>query len=169
MEILCLLSALPVYQAAKYSDSIWDWFTTELKRELSCTTWNPDKQCIEEQDSGDEDLLKNIYGAEELADWEEVDSLNVPDEPTNQISLDLSLLFNPNPTFHTGVFDENASLPTMKTATSNATNLARQLPNDIDLTQDDTSNITGLTTASDSSPAPHGASSQRAGVSVNNG
>ena len=129
--------------------------------------WNSEKQCLEEHDSGEENLLSNIYGADELADWEEVDSLNVPEETSSPMSIDLSLLFNSTPTFHAGGYDENASLPTMKTATSNATNLASQFPPDIDLTQDDTSNITGLTSSSGSVP-PKGTSSQGAGVASDN-
>ena len=70
-----------------------------------------------------------------------------------------------------GGIDENASLNTMKTGTSNATGLAAKLasdlPDDVDVTKDDSTTVASSLT-NGSSPTS-GASSQRAGVYSDHG
>ena len=95
-------------------------------------------------------------------------SLNVPDDPS-AITMDLSLLFNMAPQCGGGEgFGDNASMNTMKTGTSNATGAAAAArPDEIDVSEDDCPTATSSLT--NGSAPPSGASSQEAGVSVDNG
>ena len=171
VEALRLLSALPVFLEAKYNSQIWTWFTHDLKIELEHTRWDPERQCLEELGQDEDNLLASLYGNDVLADWEEVDSLNVPEDPTSSVALDLSLLFNMAPRAGGEGFDENASLNTMKTGTSNATGLAAKLasdlPDDVDVTKDDSTTVASSLT--NGSAPTSGASSQGAGVPSDHG
>ena len=173
VEALRLLSALPVFLEAKYNSQIWTWFTHDLQIELGNTRWDPLKKCLEE-DGGDEDnLMASLYGTETLADWEEVDSLNVPEDPTESVTMDLSLLFNMAPRPVSEGYDDNLSLATMQTGTSDATGIAAAAPPDkpppdgIDVSTDDSTTVASSLT--NGSAPPSGASSQEAGVSIANG
>ena len=110
-----------------------------------------------------------MYGEERaLEDWEEVASINMPEDPIT-VSIDLSLLFN---MAQRGVggegFDDNASLNTMKTGTSNATGAAAEAPpDDISVSEEDC--LTATSTLTNGSAPPTGASSPGAGVPLDNG
>ena len=98
--------------------------------------------------------MTNLYGNEALADWEEVDSLNVPEAPSSAVTVDLSLLFNMAPRPVCEGYDDNRSLDTMKTGTSNATNFAAQLPPDnVDVSKDDSSTQASSLTSGSAPPA----------------
>ena len=168
-EVLRLLSALPVVLSAQYGSKIWTWFSADLKLELSHTAWNPDKQCLEETFTDDDNLLTNIYGNDTLADWEEVDSLNAPEETTTPMSMDLSLLFHETQAL-CDPYDDNRSLDSMKTGTTNATLVATANPLDAVFPADDTTTVeSSITTSEPSESASPEASSQRAGVSDDHG
>ena len=165
-----LLSALPVVLAAQYGSKIWTWFSADLKLELSNTVWNPDKNCLEETYVDDDNLLANIYGNDTLADWEEVDSLNAPEEMAAPMAMDLSLLFHEAPRALCEPFDDNRSLDSMKTGTTNATLVATANPLETVFPVDDTTTVeSSITTSDPSDSASPEASSQRAGVSDDHG
>ena len=117
--------------------------------------------------------MASLYGTETLADWEEVDSLNVPEDPTESVTMDLSLLFNMVPRSVSEGYDDNLSLATMQTGTSDATGIAAAAPPDkpppdgIDVSTDDSTTVASSLT--NGSAPPSGASSQGAGVSIANG
>jgi len=141
--------------------------------ELADTIWNPTKQCLEETAMNDDNLMENLYGYDSLADWEEVDSLNVPTDIQDAIAIDLSLLFNSEPRTEGG-FDDNQSLATMKTGTSNATGMALGFPRDLPSTfaistDPSTSSQTSGLTSTGSGLPKEGPSSQRAGAAFENG
>ena len=160
-----------MFLEAKYNSQIWTWFTHDLEIELEHTRWDPERQCLEELGQDEDNLLASLYGNDVLADWEEVDSLNVPEDPTSSVALDLSLLFNMAPRAGGEGFDENASLNTMKTGTSNATGLAAKLasdlPDDVDVTKDDSTTVASSLT--NGSAPTSGASSRGAGVPSDHG
>ena len=113
--------------------------------------------------------LYGLYGEQRaLEDWEEVASLDVPVDPS-AVTMDLSLLFNMAPRCEGGEgFDDNASMNTMKTGTSNATGAAAAAcPDVIDVSEDDCHTATSSLT--NGSAPPSGASSQGAGVYIANG
>ena len=125
---------------------------------------------MEETYADDDNLLANIYGNDTLADWEEVDSLNAPEEITAPMSMDLSLLFHEAPQVLCEPYDDNRSLDSMKTGTTNATLVAAANPLDAMIPADDTTTVESSITNSDpSESASAEASSQRAGVSDDNG
>ena len=169
VEALRLLSALPVFLEAKYNTKIWTWFTADLKIELSTTKWDPVNQCLEEAGDDEEYLMTSLYGTDTLADWEEVDSLNVPAVPTESIMMDLSLLFNMAPRSGGTGFDDNASLSTMKTGTSNATQIAARAPLDEVGHANDANTVDSSITNSKTSASTSEASGQGAGVDKENG
>jgi len=140
-EVLRVLSALPVVLAAQYGAKVWDWFSPELKADLCNVTWDPVKQCLDETFDDEDDLLSNIYGTDTLADWEEVDSLDAPEESTASVQIDLALLFNEAPRALCEGYDDNKSMATMNTGTSNATRLAETLP--LDPSGDDEVDVLG--------------------------
>ena len=172
-EAVRILAALPVFLEAKYNHKIWTWFSHDLKLELANTKWDPVQQCLVDE-SPDEDLhlrhsLYGLYGEQRaLEDWEEVASLDVPVDPS-AVTMDLSLLFNMAPRCEGGEgFDDNASMNTMKTGTSNATGVAAAArPDVIDVSEDDCPTATSSLT--NGSAPPSGASSQGAGVPIDNG
>ena len=132
------------------------------------TKWDPLKKCLEEDCGNEDNLMASLYGHEALADWEEVDSLNVPEDPTESVTMDLSLLFNMAPRLMTEGYNDNLSLATMKTGTSNATGVAAAAPPDkIVVSKDDSPTVASSLT--NGSVPPSGASSQGAGVSIANG
>ena len=113
--------------------------------------------------------MANIYGNDTLADWEEVDSLNAPEETTAPMSMDLSLLFHDAQVL-CEPYDDNRSLDSMKTGTTNATLVAATNPLDAVVPTDDTTTVESSITNSDPSEAASpAASSQRAGVSDDHG
>ena len=173
VEAQRLLAALPIFLEAKYNHKIWSWFSHDLKLELANTKWDPVKQClVDEAPDDDLNLLHSLYGVygEEraLEDWEEVAAINMPEDPIT-VSIDLSLLFNMAPRGVGGEgFDDNASLNTMKTGTSNATGAAAEAPpDDISVSEGDC--LTATSTLTNGSAPPTGASSPGAGVPHDNG
>ena len=162
-EVHDLMSALPVVLAAQFGPRIWTWFCPDLKTELSHFIWNPETQCLEEA-FDDDDLLANIYGDDAQADWEQVDPLNVPAESATSMKMDLSLLFHAGKPLSDPA-DDNLSMVSLKTNTSNATQAAATAPPDF--LEVDTEQSTDDSSLTD--PFKTGSSSQRAGVSDNNG
>ena len=133
----------------------------ELKTDLSHFLWNNDTQCLEEAFE-DDDLLKDIYGA----DWEQVDPLNVPEESSTLMKMDLSLLFNDAKAW-VDPADENMSMASLRTNTSNATELAATAP--VVVIEVDTEQSTDDSSITDPLKPANGASVQRDGVSKDNG
>jgi hypothetical protein len=166
-----LLSALPVVLEARYGSKIWTWFTQELRAELAPFHWDPVKHCLVQTGRDHDDLMGGLYSRETFSDWEQVDSLNLPDAPSDHVAIDISLLFDLSPRCGGEGYDENASLATMKTGTSNATGLAFALPPDLpsalDVPKEDSPTV--ASSLSNGSAPPPGASGQGAGVPLSTG
>ena len=114
------------------------------------------------------------YGGSLLQDWEQVNPSDLPPDDFPPIKLDLGTMFNYEPRLiGSGGYDENQSLATCKTGTSNATALLPHVPLDtVETPRDDGTEVTELTgsEATPSVPAtPNGPSDQRVGDAPPNG
>jgi len=160
-EAFQILGALPVFLEARFGSSVWQWFDPEIRDELAGTTWDHENGCLIETGFADEDLFANLDGRADLAEWEEEDQIATPVESSTSVEVNLDLLFNMESMPISEGYDENQSVATMMTGTSNATQLADSMPLDavVVINDDSTAEASSLTngTASTKSTSSRGA------------
>ena len=168
-EASTLLDYLPLILEAKYGDKVWNWFTPETRGDMQPYQWNEETNCVEEAprdaDCGgtdDETGFLNFYGNSGTADWEEIKDADIAAVEATTMSFDLGNHFNMRPITGGAGYDDQLSLPSFKTATSNATAAAaaasgqaptKQVIYDSDDSSDTTS-LTGMETINSSRSAP---------------
>ena len=167
-EASTLLDYLPLILEARYGEQVWNWFTPETRGDMQPYQWNAAKQCVEEAPldfdvAGDDDTgFLNFYGASGTADWEVIQDADIGAAESTTISFDLGNHFNMRPVTGGAGYDDQLSLPSFKTATSNATAAVAgdpQAPTKQVIYADsddssDTTSLTGLETINSSRSAP---------------
>jgi len=122
-EATTVLTYLPVYLQAKFGNSTWQWFSIECRKGMTNYKWHKDEHrvvCIVEDDinSPVQPLTNAPYAA-----WENVDDADVAMDQT-ELNIDLTTFFDFRPRNGHGTgsgYDDNASLNTMATGTSQLT------------------------------------------------
>ena len=167
-EAMQILGALLVFLEARYGDKIWQWFEPHIRNELADTRWDHEKGCLVETGIADRSLFSNLDGRGSLDEWEEHDLGTAPVDSISSFVADLSAIFNMEPLPISEGHDENLSVATMNTGTSNATLVAAAMPPDevLVIADDSTAEASSLTNGS---APPTGASGRRAGVASGNG
>ena len=125
-EASTFLDYLPLILDAQYGARVWNWFTPAARSDMESYQWNPDTRCVEpaspSEGGSDGDLsYLNFYGDSGTADWENVQDADLDPSDTPKISFDLGNHFNMRPATGGAGYDDQQSLPSFKTATSNAT------------------------------------------------
>ena len=110
------------------------------------------KFCVEQvphelaSDSADDTGFLNFYGNSGIADWEETQDADIAQTDASTMIFDLGNHFNMRPISGGSGYDDQLSLPSFKTATSNATKAAAGTPpTQVLYDSDDTSDTTSLT------------------------
>ena len=149
-EAMQILGALPVFLEARYGDKIWQWFEPHIRTELADTRWDHEKGCLVETGITDRSLFSNLDGRGSLDEWEEQDLGAAPGESISSFAADLFKIFNMDPLPISEGHDENLSVATMNTGTSNATLVAASLPPDevVVINDDSTAEASSLTNGS---------------------
>jgi len=122
-EATTMLTYLPVYLQAQFGNSTWQWFSLECRREMTNYTWHREENRVVSTADDDIDSLVQPLNNASFAAWENVDDADVEMDQT-ELNIDLTKLFDFRPRNGHGSgsgFDDNSSLQTMATGTSQLT------------------------------------------------